>query len=91
MERTGQEIRQSDPILQKYTPEVKIDCNIANIKSALRSVDPQDWMNYFETLRQHTYNKIRGTENGDLVSLKYEIKALDVVQEKFLQLRQKSS
>lgn len=71
-------------------PIVKIEFDESAIRNAIRQVNEQDWVNFFEFLRQQQYKKI-GSANDDVerLSIQLSVKGLHSIQNTFSELMKK--
>lgn len=71
-------------------PKVEIRFDEVGIRSAVRQVPEQDWVNFFEFLRYQQYNKIRSAiTDVERLTVHNAIKGLDLIQNKFSELMKK--
>lgn len=57
------------------------------VLNAIRSVEPKQWDEFFETLRHEQYKKITGVAPEELPLLQATVKSLHIIEEKFKALR----
>lgn len=71
-------------------PIVEIRFDESGIRDSIRQVPEQDWINFFEFLRQQQYNKIRSaTNDAERLTVQVTVKGIDLMQNQFSELMKK--